>query len=61
KQLGLYRHPVVILNTNRYYDPLFALFRQAADEQFLPVRPASPLWLEARTPEEAVEMILRNQ
>jgi uncharacterized protein (TIGR00730 family) len=60
KQFGLYTHPVVILNTNRYYDPLFALFRQAADEHFLPFCPASPLWLEARTPEEAVEMIFKK-
>ncbi|MDR1455103.1 MAG: TIGR00730 family Rossman fold protein [Tannerella sp.] len=57
KQLGLYRHPVVILNTNRYYDPLFALFRQAADERFLL---STALWHESRTPEEAVEMIFKE-
>jgi uncharacterized protein (TIGR00730 family) len=57
KQLGLYRHPIVILNTNRYYDPLFTLFQQAADEQFFPFR--ENLWQIARTPEEAVEMILK--
>ncbi|MDR2139253.1 MAG: TIGR00730 family Rossman fold protein [Tannerella sp.] len=55
KQLGLYRHPVVILNTNRYYDPLFTLFRQAADERFLLCRES--LWHESRTPEDAVETI----
>ncbi|MDR2764729.1 MAG: TIGR00730 family Rossman fold protein [Tannerella sp.] len=58
KQLGLYRHPIVILNTNRYYDPLFTLFRQAADEQFLPFRQG--LWHESRTPEEAVDMIFKG-
>lgn len=35
KQLGLYLNPIVILNTNGYYDPLLQLFRQAVDERFM--------------------------
>ncbi|MDR3194269.1 MAG: TIGR00730 family Rossman fold protein [Tannerella sp.] len=57
QQLGLYRHPVVILNTNGYYDPLLRMFQQAADEGFIPSGGASSRSV-ARTPEEAMEMIL---
>lgn len=31
KQLGLYLNPIVILNTNGYYDPLLQMFRQAVN------------------------------
>ncbi|OAV67791.1 LOG family protein yvdD [Bacteroidales bacterium Barb4] len=52
KQLGLYLHPVVILNTNHYYDPLLEMLRRAEDEEFMRVR-YKGLWLVADTPEEA--------
>lgn len=56
KQLGLYLNPIVILNINRYYDPLLALFRQAIEEQFM--RPLhARMWVVAETPEEAVRLI----
>ncbi|MDR2679826.1 MAG: TIGR00730 family Rossman fold protein, partial [Tannerella sp.] len=35
KQLGLYNNPVIILNTNNYYAPLFELFRRATAEKFM--------------------------
>lgn len=55
KQLGLYLNPIVILNTNGYYDPLLQLFRQAVDERFM--RPLhTDLWAVADTPEEAVRL-----
>lgn len=55
KQLGLYLNPIVILNTNGYYDPLLQLFRQAVDERFM--RPLhADLWAVADTPEEAVRL-----
>ncbi|MDR0844454.1 MAG: TIGR00730 family Rossman fold protein [Tannerella sp.] len=61
KQLGLYHHPVVILNTNHYYDPLLAMFRRAIDEQFA-ISNTSPqqaaLWTVVETPEKVVEQIL---
>lgn len=34
-QLGLHRKPCGILNIDRYYDPLLALFDHAVSEQFL--------------------------
>ncbi|MDR2969532.1 MAG: TIGR00730 family Rossman fold protein [Tannerellaceae bacterium] len=56
KQLGLYLKPIVILNTNRYYDPLIDMLRRAIDEQFM--RPQhQTMWAVADTPEEAVDMI----
>lgn len=55
KQLGLYLNPIVILNTNGYYDPLLQLFRQAVDERFM--RPLhADLWAVADTPEGAVRL-----
>lgn len=55
KQLGLYLNPIVILNTNGYYDPLLQLFRQAVDERFM--RPLhADLWAVVDTPEEAVRL-----
>lgn len=56
KQLGLYLNPIVILNTNHYYDYLLALFNKARDEYF--IRPLHMrLWAVADTPEEAVRLI----
>lgn len=53
KQLGLYLKPVVVLNTDGYFDLLIAQIRRAADERFM-----RPLHLEifsvAATPEEAL-------
>ncbi|MDR1408184.1 MAG: TIGR00730 family Rossman fold protein [Tannerella sp.] len=56
KQLGLYRHPVVILNINRYYDPLLAMFARAVDTHFVRLTHAA-IWQEATTPGEAVRLI----
>jgi uncharacterized protein (TIGR00730 family) len=56
RQLGLYRHPVIILNTNHYYDPLLALFRRAAEDRFLR-RGDERLWHVAHTPAEVVALL----
>ena len=58
KQLGLYPHPVVILNTCDFYAPLIGWFRRAVEEKFIPHCHAA-LWHVAATPEEAVESICR--
>ena len=31
KQLGLYTHPIVILNVNHFFDPLLKMFEQAIE------------------------------
>lgn len=59
RQLGLYNHPVIILNTNNYYDPLLEMFRRAADEKFM-CEEHLQLWHVAGTPEEVIEMIDKN-
>lgn len=61
-QLGLYHHPVVILNINGYYDNLLRQFAHA-DSCSMMRHMGLPgnLWLEARTPAEAVELILKHQ
>lgn len=56
KQLGLYPHPIVLLNTRGYYDPLLQVFARAVDEHFMGLRHAS-LWHVASTPDEAVELV----
>lgn len=56
KQLGLYLHPIVILNTNNFYDPLIEMFQRATDEQFMRQQHLD-IWKVARTPEEAVDAI----
>jgi uncharacterized protein (TIGR00730 family) len=56
KQLGLYNKPIVILNTNNYYDLLLKLLKQMADENFM--RPMhTELWTVAQTPAEAIQLI----
>ena len=35
KQLGLYLKPIIILNTNGYFDALLAQLQHAVDERFM--------------------------
>ncbi|MDR0508035.1 MAG: TIGR00730 family Rossman fold protein [Dysgonamonadaceae bacterium] len=56
KQLELYRHPVVILNTNGYYERLLAMLNHSKEEKFIPEE-YDDLWSVAQTPQEALEII----
>ena len=56
KQLGLYINPIVILNTNGFFDPLLDMLTRAIDENFMR-RQHGEIWHVATTPEEAVELI----
>ena len=56
KQLGLYPKPIVILNTNRYYDFLLKMLCHAVGEQFIHHQ-HTKIWKTANTPEEAIDMI----
>lgn len=57
KQLGIYLHPIVILNVNNYFDPLLTQFRQALDANFM--RPMHQhMWSVASNPKEAIEQLL---
>ncbi len=57
KQLGLYLKPIVILNTDGYYDHLIAQMQRAVDENFMRAAHAR-MWSVANTPAEAVEQVL---
>jgi len=54
KQLGLYSKPVIILNTNNYFDDLLRMLTKIRQEHFTYHSLAS-LWTVAETPEEALK------
>lgn len=54
KQLGLYLKPIVILNTNGYFNPLLQQLQRAIDECFMREQHAN-IWHTADTPAEAIE------
>lgn len=56
KQLGLYKHPIIILNTNNYYKSLLEMFDNMIEENFMHKR-YSDLWHVVNTPEEAIEAL----
>lgn len=54
-QLGLYPHPVVIVNTDGFYDPLLAMFERMKAQEFM--RGGRIPAVVVKTPEEAVNAI----
>lgn len=56
KQLGLYHNPIVILNTNGYYNPLIEMLQKAIDETFMRQEHGN-MWLVAEDPEEAIALL----
>lgn len=56
KQLGLYLNPIIVLNTNGFFDPLLAMLERAIAENFMR-RQHGDIWNVARTPEEAIELM----
>lgn len=60
KQLGIYLNPIVIINTNGFYNPLIEMLQKAIDENFM--RPQHcKIWQVANTPKEAIEIILTEE
>ncbi|MBO5135058.1 MAG: TIGR00730 family Rossman fold protein [Bacteroidaceae bacterium] len=55
KQLGLYLKPIVVLNTNHYFDPLLAQLERAVEQRFMREQHAA-IWQVAHTPEEAIHL-----
>lgn len=53
KQLGLYLKPIIVLNTDGYYDALLKQLKYAADQQFMRTEHMA-IWHVASTPEEAL-------
>ena len=56
KQLGLYLNPIVILNTNGFFDPLLVMLERAIGENFMR-RQHGDIWHVAHTPEEAIDLV----
>ena len=56
KQLGLYLNPIILLNTNGYFQPLLEMLHRAVDEHFMRLQHAD-IWRVASTADEAVEML----
>lgn len=56
KQLGLYLNPIIILNTDGFYNPLLTLLKQAIGQNFMR-REHENIWQVASTPEEAVDLL----
>ena len=56
KQLGLIRHPIILLNTNQYYDPLLAFFERMISERFMR-DDYREMWQVAATPDEVIPML----
>ena len=59
KQLGLYKHPIVILNTNNYYDALLSMFDNMIEQNFMHKR-YRDMWKVVNTPEEAIAEISKE-
>lgn len=55
KQLGLYLKPIVVLNTDGFFDPLLDQFARCLDQQFMRAIHAD-IWSVAATPEEAIRL-----
>ena len=56
RQLGLYHNPIIILNTNNYYNPLLEMLRRTIQEKFMREEYIH-LFHVAQTPQEVVEMM----
>jgi uncharacterized protein (TIGR00730 family) len=60
KQLGLYTKPVIILNTNGFYNDLLSLLEKAEREHFLHHNQPN-IWQVAATPEESINLIFEQE
>jgi len=58
RQLGLYNKPIIILNTNHFYDPLLEMFACAVNEKFIREAHAC-LWHVAHRPKEVMDIFNR--
>jgi hypothetical protein len=59
KQLGLFRGPVIILNTLNFYKSLIDFFEHMVSEYFLR-NEHKTIWNIARTPEEVMILLAKN-
>ena len=58
RQLGLYKKPIIILNTNNFYGSLLEMFSRIVVEKFVRDEHVQ-LWQVVQTPQEAINLIDR--
>ncbi len=56
KKLGLYKNPIIIVNTRGYYDPLIEMLHRSVDENFMGVDHRK-MWTVVQTPQEVIPAI----
>ncbi len=56
RQLGLFRHPIILLNTDHYYDPLLSFFERMISEQFMRDE-YRQIWQVADSPEAVISLL----
>ena len=56
KQLGLSLNPIVILNTNGFFNPLLQMLNEAIEQNFMRTEHGD-IWKVATTPGQALELI----
>lgn len=56
KKLGLFTKPIIILNTNAYYDPLKEMLERCAEERFMRMQHLE-MWSFVENPEEVIPTI----
>lgn len=56
KKLGLFTKPIIILNTNGYYDPLEEMLKRCAEERFMRVQHLE-MWSFVENPEDVIPKI----
>jgi hypothetical protein len=59
KQLGLFKGPVIILNTLNFYNSLIGFFEHMVSEYFLRIEHKT-IWEVADTPEEVMILLAKN-
>lgn len=59
KQLSLWNGPIIILNTNGYYDSLFEFFNKMVENNFMRFEHKG-IWEVVNTPEEVIAAVLRK-
>jgi uncharacterized protein (TIGR00730 family) len=57
KRLGIYFKPIILLNTQGFFDPLMALLQRCVEEKFMDARHAA-MWTLVQEPEDVVPAIL---
>ncbi|MGB0431624.1 MAG: TIGR00730 family Rossman fold protein [Bacteroidia bacterium] len=60
KRLGLFTKPIVILNTNNYYDPIMNMMQKCVDEHFMRSEHLK-MWDFVNEPEEVITAIKNAQ